>query len=84
MCWYHWFSTAPQKTIVEDAHLVQTTNVSVTDDRNDSCYSNDSYYSFESDRMEERNDKRTVSTHSNSQTHTLRQGQIPELHNVCL
>ena len=70
MCWYHWFSTAPHNPIVENAHLVQTTNVSVTEDRNDSCYSNDSYYSFESDRMEERNDKRTISTHSNSQTPT--------------
>jgi len=84
MCWYHWFSTSPQKAVIEDAHLVQTMNICFTNDRNDSCCSTDSYYSFESDRMEKKNDKRTISTHSDSQTHTSHQDQISELHNVCL
>ena len=84
MCWYHWFSTSPQKAVIEDAHLVQTINICVSNDRNDSDYSTDSYYSFETDRMEERNDKKTITTHSDLQTRTLHQYQTPELHNVCL
>lgn len=83
MCWYNWFSTASQKTVIESAFSVNTINVSVTEDRNDSCYSTESYYSFESDQMEEmnnkkndkKNDKRTISTHSDSQTRTLHPDQ---------